>query len=78
MFLARYRWPKIRKDQTVRSGTMEEVLMIFVKRVYDTAQKSDGPRFLVDHLWPRGMKKAAANVGALMALKLRERKSLKS
>lgn len=36
--------------------------MIFVKRVYDPAEKSDGPRFLVDHLWPRGMKKEAAKV----------------
>jgi len=40
--------------------------MIFVKRVYDTAHKSDGPRFLVDHLWPRGMKKQAANLDSWM------------
>jgi uncharacterized protein YeaO (DUF488 family) len=36
--------------------------MIFVKRVYDAAEKSDGHRFLVDHLWPRGMKKEAMSV----------------
>ena len=36
--------------------------MIFVKRVYGLAEKSDGPRFLMDHLWPRGMKKEAAKV----------------
>ena len=40
--------------------------MIFVKHVYDTAEQSDGPRFLVDHLWPRGVKKEAANVDGWM------------
>ncbi len=33
--------------------------MIFVKRVYDRPEKIDGPRFLVDHLWPRGLRKEA-------------------
>jgi uncharacterized protein YeaO (DUF488 family) len=36
--------------------------MIRVKRVYDPAEKSDGLRFLVDHLWPRGLKKEAVHV----------------
>jgi uncharacterized protein YeaO (DUF488 family) len=31
--------------------------MIFIKRAYDTAEKNDGPRFLVDRLWPRGVRK---------------------
>lgn len=31
--------------------------MIQVKRAYDTASKSDGARFLVERLWPRGVKK---------------------
>lgn len=31
--------------------------MILVKRVYDPADAGDGARFLVDRLWPRGMKK---------------------
>ena len=31
--------------------------MIRVKRVYEPYEPSDGPRFLVDRLWPRGMKK---------------------
>ncbi len=31
--------------------------MIQVKRVYEPGEKSDGTRFLVDHLWPRGVKK---------------------
>ena len=33
--------------------------MIQIKRVYDSADSSDGRRFLVDHLWPRGRKKEA-------------------
>jgi uncharacterized protein YeaO (DUF488 family) len=36
--------------------------MIRVKRVYERATKSDGIRLLVDHLWPRGLKKEAANI----------------
>ncbi|QQO09058.1 DUF488 domain-containing protein [Breznakiella homolactica] len=30
---------------------------IAVKRVYETAEESDGFRVLVDRLWPRGIKK---------------------
>ncbi len=33
--------------------------MIRVKRVYEPADPGDGGRFLVDHLWPRGLKKEA-------------------
>ena len=33
--------------------------MIQVKRVYEAAEPQDGARFLVERLWPRGMKKAA-------------------
>jgi uncharacterized protein YeaO (DUF488 family) len=36
--------------------------MIRVKRVYEPPAKSDGVRFLVDHLWPRGLKKEAVQV----------------
>jgi uncharacterized protein YeaO (DUF488 family) len=36
--------------------------MIRVKRVYEPAEKIDGVRFLVDHLWPRGLKKEALHV----------------
>ena len=31
--------------------------MIYVKRVYEPAEQRDGARFLVDRLWPRGLKK---------------------
>lgn len=34
-------------------------VMIRVKRVYDPAGREDGARFLVDGLWPRGLKKEA-------------------
>ncbi len=33
--------------------------MIKVKRVYEEANPQDGERFLVERLWPRGMKKEA-------------------
>lgn len=33
--------------------------MIKVKRVYDPPSKEDGKRYLVDRLWPRGIKKEA-------------------
>ena len=33
--------------------------MIKVKRVYDPVEPDDGRRFLVDRLWPRGVKKEA-------------------
>ncbi len=31
--------------------------MIYVKRVYEPASPEDGQRYLVDRLWPRGIKK---------------------
>lgn len=36
--------------------------MIQIKRVYEPPAKSDGQRFLVERLWPRGMKKEAAQL----------------
>ena len=36
--------------------------MIRVARVYDPPGKADGWRLLVDRLWPRGLKKEAAQV----------------
>ena len=38
--------------------------MIQTKRVYDLPSSSDGARFLVDRLWPRGMKKEALKMDA--------------
>jgi uncharacterized protein YeaO (DUF488 family) len=31
--------------------------MLTIKRAYDPAAKNDGTRFLVERLWPRGIKK---------------------
>ena len=36
--------------------------MILIKRVYDPPGPDDGRRFLVDRLWPRGMKKEAVQI----------------
>jgi uncharacterized protein YeaO (DUF488 family) len=36
--------------------------MIRVKRVYDAVSPDDGLRFLVDRLWPRGLRKEAAKI----------------
>ena len=33
--------------------------MILLKRAYDHAAHADGERFLVERLWPRGIKKSA-------------------
>lgn len=38
--------------------------MIQIKRAYEPAQSSDGARFLVDRLWPRGVKKEALGIQA--------------
>jgi uncharacterized protein YeaO (DUF488 family) len=38
--------------------------MIQIKRVYDPPVKEDGKRFLVERLWPRGMKKDAIHIDA--------------
>jgi uncharacterized protein YeaO (DUF488 family) len=36
--------------------------MIRIKRVYDSPAADDGTRFLVERLWPRGMKKEALHM----------------
>lgn len=38
--------------------------MLKIKRVYEAAAKSDGTRFLVERLWPRGMKKETLKMKA--------------
>ena len=38
--------------------------MLKVKRVYESPDERDGTRFLVDRLWPRGMKKEKLNMVA--------------
>lgn len=36
--------------------------MIRIKRVYEPGSREDGARFLVERLWPRGMKKEALSL----------------
>lgn len=36
--------------------------MIRTKRIYSPPERSDGARFLVDRLWPRGVSKDAARI----------------
>ena len=38
--------------------------MIKLKRAYDSASKDDGIRFLVERLWPRGIKKKSLRLDA--------------
>jgi uncharacterized protein YeaO (DUF488 family) len=38
--------------------------MIRLKRVYDPPEPQDGRRFLVERLWPRGMRKDALSLDA--------------
>jgi uncharacterized protein YeaO (DUF488 family) len=40
--------------------------MVRIKRVYEKPMKEDGRRVLVDRLWPRGMKKEAAQIDLWM------------
>jgi uncharacterized protein YeaO (DUF488 family) len=39
-------------------------MVIYLKRVYEPPSKSDGVRFLVERLWPRGIKKDALHFDA--------------
>lgn len=38
--------------------------MINVKRVYDKPEKTDGTRFLIERLWPRGVRKDSLPIEA--------------
>ncbi len=38
--------------------------MIKTKRAYEAPERSDGERYLVDRLWPRGIKKASLQIEA--------------
>ena len=39
-------------------------MVVRTKRVYEPAEPSDGRRYLVDRLWPRGVKKAELGLTA--------------
>ena len=38
--------------------------MIQLKRVYEASSSTDGVRFLVERLWPRGVKKSSLEISA--------------
>lgn len=40
--------------------------MIRIKRIYEPAEPTDGVRFLVDRLWPRGVSKERASINEWM------------
>ena len=48
----------------VSPGGAPRTAGIMVKRVYDPPAADDGDRLLVDRLWPRGLSKEKAQVGA--------------
>lgn len=47
------------KPETERGRTPRGAPNLRLKRAYDPPELEDGQRFLVDRLWPRGVKKAA-------------------
>jgi len=49
---------KARRKKNRRASTI-----LKVKRVYESAARHDGARFLVDRLWPRGVKKDVLRSG---------------
>jgi uncharacterized protein YeaO (DUF488 family) len=40
----------------------EDIIKLFIKRVYEPAASDDGLRVLIDRLWPRGLDKEKAAV----------------
>ena len=42
--------------------TMSDQGGVKIKRIYEAYEETDGYRLLVDRLWPRGVKKAAARI----------------
>jgi len=51
-------------DEEVYYLGLKGAAMLKVKRVYEGAGAGDGVRFLVERLWPRGMKKEALHMKA--------------
>lgn len=45
-------------------ATTHGTMMITVKRAYDPTSRADGKRFLVERLWPRGIRKEALVIDA--------------
>ena len=43
-------------------GCMAQSHVLQIKRIYDSAQPTDGYRVLVDRVWPRGVSKERADL----------------
>jgi len=57
----RFFTPHLCADEYVLGG---EYAMIKLKRVYEISASIDGARFLVERLWPRGVKKSSLEIKA--------------
>jgi len=55
-------WYEIGRLRLNAQNNRADWSMITTKRVYDTTGPEDGKRFLVERLWPRGIKKAALHM----------------
>jgi len=47
---------------TLLSGACEGIMVVMLKRAYESPAKTDGKRILVDRLWPRGLTKVKAKI----------------
>ena len=55
--------PVARRAPRLRLPSLEYfIFVIRLKRVYDTPEKADGARFLIERLWPRGLTKEKARL----------------
>jgi len=52
----------VKPDQTLGSNESGEINTIRTKRAYEPPGPKDGKRFLVDALWPRGVKQDALRI----------------
>jgi uncharacterized protein YeaO (DUF488 family) len=56
--------PTTTEQQGLAGESERRKKMIQLKRVYDKAAPEDGKRFLIERLWPRGIKKSALGIDA--------------
>jgi uncharacterized protein YeaO (DUF488 family) len=54
--------PAMTKRRVLAGESERSMKMIQLKRVYDKAAADDGKRFLVERLWPRGIKKSGLRI----------------
>ena len=54
-----YHW---RNNPPIAESEVDVPMVIQIKRIYDSYEKSDGIRLLVDRVWPRGVSKENAHL----------------